>query len=60
MYARLFVDARNDFLNYRLTALINKADPVDLKKRENYRTRALTTLAPDGLNVKDNVSTGSF
>lgn len=60
MYARLFVDARNDFLNYRLTALINKADPFDLKKRVNYRTRALKTLAPDGLNVKDSVSTGSF
>ena len=44
---------RNGFLNVSIT-FIDKTDPSDPLKREDYWRRTLKTTAPFGLNIEDN------
>ena len=45
---------RNGFLNVSIT-FIDKTDPSDPLKREDYRRRTLETMALFGLNIEDSV-----
>ena len=47
--------SRNGFLNDVSTTFIDKTDPSDPLKREDYRRRTLKTMAPLGLNIEDSV-----
>ena len=44
----------NGFLNAVLITFIDKTDPSDCLKREDYWRRTLKTMAPFGLNIEDN------
>ena len=45
---------RNGFLNDVSITFIDKTDPSDPLKREDYWRRTLKTMAPFGLNNEDN------
>ena len=45
---------RNGFLNDVSITFIDKTDPSDPLKREDYWRRTLKTMAHFGLNVEDN------
>ena len=45
----------NGFLNDVSITFIDKTDPSDPLKRENYRRRTLKTMAPFGLNIENSV-----
>ena len=46
---------RNGFLNDVSITFIDKTDPSDPLKREDYRRRTLETMALFGLNIEDSV-----
>ena len=46
---------RNGFLNDVSINFIDKKDPSDPLKRENYRRKTLKTIAPFGLTIEDSV-----
>ena len=46
--------SRNGFLNNVSITLIDKTDPSDPLKREDYWRRTLETMAPFGLNIENN------
>ena len=46
---------RNGFLNNVSITFIDKTDPSDPLKREDYRRRTLETMALFGLNIEDSV-----
>ena len=46
---------RNGFLNDVSITFIDKTDPSDPLKREDYRRRTLKTMALFGLNIEDSV-----
>ena len=46
--------SRNKFLNDVSITFIDKTDPSDPFKREEYWRRTLKTMAPFGLNIEDN------
>ena len=45
----------NGFLNDVSVTFIEKTDPSDPLKRENFWRKLLMTMAPHGLNVEDSV-----
>ena len=45
---------RNGFLNDVSITFIDKTDPSDPFKREEYWRSTLKTMAPFGLNIEDN------
>ena len=45
----------NGFLNDASVTFIDKTDPSDSLKRENYWRETLMTMAPYGFNIEDNV-----
>ena len=45
---------RNGFLNNVSITFIDKTDPSDPLKREDYWRRTLETVAPFGLNIENN------
>ena len=47
---------RNGFLNDVSITFIDKTDPSDPLKREDYWRRTLKTMAPFGFNIEENCS----
>ena len=47
--------AHNDFLNDISVTFIDKTDPSDPLKRENFWRETLITMGPSGLNIEDSV-----
>ena len=45
----------NGFLNYVSVTFIDKTDPSDPLKRENFWRETLMTMAPYELNIEDSV-----
>ena len=55
LFRHFLSSGHNGFLNDVSITFIDKADPSDPLKREDYWRRALKTMAPFGLNIEDRV-----
>ena len=55
LYEHFYSKGHNGFLGNVSISLIDKTDGFQPKKRDNYWTRTLKTLAPLGLNVENAV-----
>ena len=59
LFEHFYSDGHSDFLEDVAISLIDKTDGRDPKNRENYWMRTWKTLAPEGLNIEDCVSSNS-
>ena len=55
LFRHFWSPCRNGFLNDVSITFIDKADPSDPLKQEDYRRRTFKTMVPFGLNIEDSV-----
>ena len=55
VFGHLLSDSHDGFLESVSITFIEKSDPLDPLKREDYRRRTLCTMSPQDINVEESV-----